>query len=221
LIYTESGYTKITVDGVDEFLFGGEMVLVSPYTAHTVSVDGWSKAWLVTFSGDFITSFAKKYDDYHFSKFTCDPQIEKMLQKYLFSECDPEHYMLTSCLYMICNECEKNSDKKQGIHGNSFKTAVIKYVSENIKSDLTLMDVSRALGYEYHYLSSLFNECFGMNFKKFINVLRFGIACRMLADKNKDIASISDECGFGSMRNFNRVFKQMSGITPREYRAEK
>ena len=122
---------------------------------------------------------------------------------------------------MVCNECEKNADEKEGTHSLELKSSVIQYVTDNLCNDVTLSDVAEELGYEYHYLSSLFNDCFDMNFKSFINLLRYDAACRMLADKSVDITSVASECGFGSIRNFNRVFKKMSGLTPREFRSQK
>ncbi len=220
LIYSIEGYTKIKIDEKTDFLSNGEFILISPYITHSFSVDASSTAWIGVFSEDFISSFADKYKNAQFSKFTCEPQIEKMLEKYLVSGDASEHYMLTSCLYMVCNECEKNADK-QVLNGNyKIKSSIISYVNENIFKDITMNDLASALGYEYHYLSSLFHDCFGMNFKNFINILRYYMACRLLSDKSKDITAISQECGFGSVRNFNRVFKKMSGLTPREYKSD-
>ena len=220
LIYTVEGYTKVTFDSSDEFLSEGELLLIPPYTVHSFSTDVSSKTWVGVFSEDFILSFAKKYANARFKKFTCEPQIEKMLEKFLFDAGKPEHYMLTSCLYMVCNECEKNADKRESAVSLEIKSALIQYVTENLRDDVTLSGAASELGYEYHYLSSLFNDCFDMNFKSFVNLLRYDAACRMLSDKGKDVTTVALECGFGSVRNFNRVFKNMSGLTPREFRSQ-
>ncbi len=220
LIYSFEGYIKVTIAEKDELLSTGEFLLISPYTTHSFSIDASSRAWIGLFSEDFIASFADKYKNSQFSKFTCDPQIEKMLDKYLISNNSPDHYMLTSCLYMVCNECEKNADRRDMKGNLEFKNAVVEYIADNIDKDITMSDVSNALGYEYHYLSALFHDCFCMNFKNFINLLRFDMSCRSLSDKNKDITTVCQECGFGSVRNFNRVFKKMSGMTPRDYKSK-
>jgi len=221
LIYTMEGYVKVTLQGKDEFLSQGELMLISPYCLHSFSVDMASKTWIGLFTADFVASFYQKHINSCFSKFTCDPQIEKMLNKYLFVDEIPEHYMLTSCLYMICSECEKNADEIKADILSTFKKDTLRYISNNICKDVTMKDMALEFGYEYHYLSALFNEAFGMNFKEFINIVRYNKACRALLDKNKDMVAICDECGFGSVRNLNRVFKKMSGITPREYRTQK
>ena len=96
--------------------------------------------------------------------------------------------------------------------------SVIRYISDNIDDDITMQGLASQLGYEYHYLSSLFNQCFSMNFKKFLNTYKVEKACALLEDREKNIISVYKECGFSSMRNFNRVFKEISGYTPSEYK---
>ena len=218
LIYVLDGRAQVGINGVSQVLYQGELLLIPPYIVHSFSVDECSDIWIGVFSEDFIMSFARKNEGKRFSAFTCEAQIEKMLQKYLFVEQQPDHFMLISCLYMALNECEKNAKMLEETYNFKFMHSVIEYISENICNEASLKDMATELGYEYHYLSMLFNDCFGMNFKNFLNMYRYDIACRKLMDKNKDITVICDECGFGSVRNFNRVFKNMSGMTPREYR---
>ena len=221
LIYALEGKTEVTLNGASKMLFEGELMLISPYSVHGVLVDSRSRAWIGSGFDDMILPFSEKNENLHFSSFTCDGQIEKMLQKYLFIESEPEHFMLMSCLYMVCNECEKNAKSAVRRGEGAFMRSVTEYVTENLSSDVSLREMAELLGYEYHYASMLFNDCFGINFKSFLNMLRYDTACRQLSDKSKDISEISQACGFGSVRNFNRVFKSMSGMTPREYRSVK
>jgi YesN/AraC family two-component response regulator len=215
------GQTEIKMNGKSQMLLEGELLLIPPYVVHSIEFGAMNKVWMGSFMEDMILPFAEKNENVRFSAFTCDAQIEKMLQKYLFVEDGPEHFMLISCLYMVCNECEKNAKRLEDKRDTAFMKSVIEYVSENVSGEVTLKNIADMLGYEYHYTSMLFNDSFGMNFKSFINMFRYDTACRLLMDKNKDIATIGEMCGFGSIRNFNRVFKKMSGLTPREYRSSK
>ncbi|MBO5060012.1 MAG: helix-turn-helix transcriptional regulator [Clostridia bacterium] len=95
---------------------------------------------------------------------------------------------------------------------------VIEYISENLSEDIKLKEMAHTLNYEYHYFSTLFHKCFCINFKSFINIFRFDAACKLLGDGAETITDVCNKCGFGSIRNFNRVFKQLGGITPGEYR---
>ena len=61
---------------------------------------------------------------------------------------------------------------------------------------------------------------FNMDFKKFVNLFRFESACKLLSERNRSIADVGICCGFGSIRNFNRVFKSICGYTPGQYRKQ-
>lgn len=218
LIYVISGKTHITAGETDDFLSRGELLLISPYTIHSLEVNNNSKAWVAVFSDDFIPSFAKRNKSIAYSKFQCAHEKEVFLKKNLFFTGKPEHYTLVACLYLVCNECIKNAIPHNMGKDSTFMYKIINCISENFNADITLENIANKLGYEKHYFSSLFNKCFSMNFCSFINIFKFESACRLLTDKNLNMTYISTACGFGSLRNFNRVFKQISGMTPSEYK---
>ncbi len=51
----------------------------------------------------------------------------------------------------------------------------------------------------------------------FLNEYRIGQACKLLAEKDKPIAQIAFDCGFNNLSNFNRKFKVVMSMTPREF----
>ena len=141
-----------------------------------------------------------------------------MLKKSLFLEDKPEHFLHISCLYMVCNECVKNAVPQDTKQNDSFIYDVVNFISKNMSHDITLKDIAAVMNYEPHYFSSLFHEHFCMNFKNFVNLFRFERACMLLADKENSVTHVAEACGFGSIRNFNRVFKNLSGYTPKEFK---
>ncbi|MFD0751954.1 helix-turn-helix domain-containing protein [Mucilaginibacter calamicampi] len=69
-------------------------------------------------------------------------------------------------------------------------------------------------------LSNLLNQYVGKNFNDFVNEFRVEEAKRKLIDPrygNFTIAAIALECGFNSLATFQRVFKQITGVTPSQY----
>lgn len=218
LIYAISGLTEVTNNGFCETLSEGDLLLIGPYNIHALNTKENAKVWVGVFSSDYITSFSSSNGHANFSKFRCSKQIDDFLKENLFYEGKPRHYLLMSCLYMACSECINNSVSHNITQEDKLIRKIVEYVSENFQDNITLNEIAKALNYEYHYFSSLFNKNFNMNFKTFLNILRFDEACSLLSDKNNDISYISDACGFGSIRNFNRIFKQLSGLSPSQYR---
>ena len=218
LVYTIKGITKLMVNGKSYAISGGEFFLISPYSIHSLIIDKNTKTWVGVFSKDYISDFAKINKYITYSQFRCKENIECFLKQYLLYEGTPDRYMCIACLNAICNECIKNSIPDNTNANNDFIERVIQYISENLTQDITLKSIAVKLGYEYHYFSSLFHRCFSINFKSFINIFRFEYACQIIGDNSKSITTISYESGFDTVRNFNRVFKELSGCTPSEYR---
>lgn len=76
-----------------------------------------------------------------------------------------------------------------------------------------------ALNMPEHKLSSILNQCHQKNFNEFVNGFRVEEAKARLVDEPKTTAKIiAFETGFSSIASFNRVFKEMTGRSPTEYR---
>jgi len=215
LVYVTDGTLELTVNGESIPMSKGELIIIPPYSVHSLlSTEG--RTWVSVFSEDHIVSFTQ--NQIRYSKFRCDPNIEKILNELFFTETLPDHYVYISCLYMLLNECIKNASPIYDDAKHSFVRNVVSLISQNLTNYVTLKDLANSLNYEYHYFSSLFQRHFCMNFRSFINLIKYEKACELLNKGNTSTATIAQNCGFGSIRNFNRVFKQLSGVTPSEYK---
>ena len=68
-------------------------------------------------------------------------------------------------------------------------------------------------------LSRLVNASYGKTIPQILNQLRVKDAQRLLKETDASIQNIFEESGFNSITTFNRVFKELSGNSPKEYRA--
>lgn len=218
LIYAIKGKIQLIINGNTLLLVPGELYLISPYTIHSFLIDSNSSAWVGVFSEDFIVSFSTKNRFFTFGKFECDRTVDTFLNEHLFYQGMPDRYMLKACLYMVCNECIKNAQKEEKNRDIDFTESIVKYISDHLAEEITMEQLAKELNYEYHYFSVLFNRNFSVNFKTFLNMLKFEKACKLLSGTSLKVTQVCSDCGFGSLRNFNRVFKSLGGITPAEYR---
>ena len=215
LIYNFTGNVQVTVSGNACVLDPGELILIPPYTVHSLEIRD-AKTWVGVFAEDFILSFDRK--DLLYSKFRCAPDVEQFLRQHLFTAQTIERFLHISCLYMVCSQCVEHATVYQTNLDYTFMHDVISYITANIRQELTMNQLADAMNYEYHYFSALFHKCFSMNFKSFLNIFRFEMACSLLNEKELSASQLAEACGFGSVRNFNRVFKALSGYTPNQYR---
>jgi putative ABC transport system permease protein len=88
-------------------------------------------------------------------------------------------------------------------------------------AELTLTTLALKLGVHPHELSRIINLGLDKNFNDFINECRVREIARKMRDPAYDrltLLGIAYESGFNSKTTFNRVFKQMTGQTPVDYK---
>jgi len=88
-------------------------------------------------------------------------------------------------------------------------------------AELTLTSLAVKLNIHPHDLSRIINVGMEKNFSDFINEFRVRETARKMQDPAHDrltLLGIAYESGFNSQRTFNRVFKEMTGKTPVEYK---
>ena len=68
------------------------------------------------------------------------------------------------------------------------------------------------------YLTRVFKEQFGVSINTYILNLRITKAKQLLRFTDRKLENIGYQCGLGAPHYFSRIFKQVEGITPSEFR---
>lgn len=97
---------------------------------------------------------------------------------------------------------------------------VMMYIADHYKEKLTLDTISREVGYSKNYLCTSFKQISGFSMNQYINAIRIKEAQRLLKTTDFTITQISDMTGFDSITHFGRVFKNITGSTPLNFRKE-
>lgn len=85
-------------------------------------------------------------------------------------------------------------------------------------SYITFEDACDFMGLSKPYFSRFFKNISGMTFSQYLNIIRLEKAIHMLNHntENLSITLIASACGFDTIRHFNRVFKDFTGLSPRQ-----
>ena len=94
----------------------------------------------------------------------------------------------------------------------------VAYVASHFREPMSLGEMASDLGVSRYVLSRVFSGTFHTNFNQYINEIRLSYACELLEYTDRTITEIGMDAGFGSQRTFNRVFREVHRMTPREYR---
>ncbi len=109
----------------------------------------------------------------------------------------------------LCEESENYQDK------NEIKKAIEKYLDEYYKEDISLDIMSEYIGFSSKYLSSLYKQLFGENFKTTLDQKRIEKAKEIMrVNPNIKIKDLAEEIGYNSANTFIRVFKKYEGVSP-------
>lgn len=85
-------------------------------------------------------------------------------------------------------------------------------------SYITFEDACDFIGLSKPYFSRFFKNLSGMTFSQYLNIIRLEKAIQLLNHntENLSITQIASSCGFDTIRHFNRVFKDFTGLSPRQ-----
>lgn len=114
-------------------------------------------------------------------------------------------------------------DKQAIIYLNQL-ISVMENEKPYLNRDLSIQDLSEITGIPRHHITQVLNEKHGRNFFTFINEYRVReVISRFEDPKNNNftILAIAFDSGFNSKTTFNTIFKNITGITPSEYREKK
>ncbi len=91
-------------------------------------------------------------------------------------------------------------------------------VLAHLDDELSLRHVAKVVNVSAGYFSELFHKTTGMTFTDYVARMRVEKVKHLLGDSRLQITAIALDTGFNSVSQFNRVFKRVTGMSPRQYR---
>ncbi len=92
------------------------------------------------------------------------------------------------------------------------------YINQHFQEDLNLEHVAGIAGFSKFHFSRLFKEFTNVTFHAYLNQRRIMHAETLLLDANLSVLEVGMGSGFTSISTFNRIFKQLKGCSPNDYR---
>lgn len=88
-----------------------------------------------------------------------------------------------------------------------------------MEADFSLYQLADRMQLNANYLSSRFKKEMGVGFVRYVNQLRVNKAKQLLKDMRYRTNEVAVLVGFENPRYFTRIFKEMTGLVPSEYRS--
>ena len=217
-IVVTSGEMEITVDKKQYRLKEGQALLIFPNEIHSLATPSHSAHFLCIFSVKLVQAFSgifnNKRPENHL--FVPDLYILNCLKE--LQGCN-DLLKIKGVLYCLCSQFNDNAvytDRKN--NNTDLLFTIFKFVEINYNKNCSLESLSESTAYHSVYLSRYFKKCTGMTYTDYVNRYRINEAGYILRNSDENILQVAYDCGFDSLRSFNRNFKLVTGFTPSRYR---
>ncbi len=239
------GKTNIYTVGKNTYeLAPDDLVLIWPMEMHSIIDADRKEALVIQFSNAFINSLfdlrrvMHLYRNIHVICSGTHPKLAAELKdiamnmkEIFFSERQDKEirccmllmeFMLKLLEYRKELSPELNEDEQYGYTDDVMRRMIL--VTDYIKNNLTADDLSQGAmaemaGISRDYFSRIFKNVTGMNYSKWLNMIRLEKASELLIQEGMTLTEIAMMSGFQSIPSFNRVFREEKGMAPGEYRA--
>ena len=234
LTYIRSGHgTRLVGDSVEDY-GPGDLTLIGPDLPHTyVSTPGHTghAAVVVQFRRDFLGSgffdapmfaaVSRMLDDGRrglrfsvqdgvFDRLETLPPAEKtveLLALLVALAAQPAHALASERGLPALNRASARQVE-----------AMVSAIHDGYTSALRLADIAAAAHLAPGSASRLFSRSTGSTISTYLTVVRVNAACQLLRDTDQSIATVAAAAGFDNLSNFNRRFRQVKRVTPRQFR---
>ncbi|NGZ77240.1 AraC family transcriptional regulator [Saccharibacillus alkalitolerans] len=134
--------------------------------------------------------------------------------------------VMIGLLHMLCGlalrcaspaEAEPRRSMRSVSHLKTMQE-LLEYLEQHCALPLTLQDGANRARMSVFHFSRFFKNVTGMNYNTYLNELRVRRAEELIVGTDNRLLDIALDCGFGNVRTFNRVFRQLRGCTPSELR---
>lgn len=153
--------------------------------------------------GGGLIEFVKKIESSYMNKVErCEEKLELMLLQKIMIE---EFY-----------ECVRKEKNRLDIPTDIRKAC--DYIRSHLSEALTTEEIAKYVGYTEYYFTKKFKKYMGMRLNDFIKKEKIEQAKFDLRYTDNSIEEISEELCFKNRNYFNKIFRELTGETPSEYR---
>ena len=229
------GNGKLITDHTEAVMQEGDIILLCPFTLHAIESDDMVTYDTVVFHTDMFGATG----DRCFAE-EIAPLVDGNMEM-IFVRRETERYeeMVRSARNIV--ECAKANtahtdllmksellrllwlaEESGACHHTPMKVEndqirqVIDFIHDNYMEALSLGDMAQKASLSKSWFMQKFKETTGISAMEYLNRLRIQKVCRLIRQRH-GISEAAYACGFRNLSNFNRLFKSIVGMTPREY----
>lgn len=225
----QNGSGEFIYDGIKYQLKAGDCVFIDCIKSysHTTDTDNlWSLSW-IHFYGSTLPAIYEKYSSrggravFHPEKSTDFFELYDSLFIIASSQDYIRDMKVNSCLNSLLTllMAESWNPEESGLRKQKRDMLPIKcYLDEHYNEKIILNELADFFYINKYYMVRTFKEQYGISINTYLQQLRITKAKQMLRFTDNTLEVIGLVCGIGEPNYFSRIFKNVEGISPSEYR---
>ena len=243
ILYIESGSRTLSINETKHIeLNSNNIALLPPNIIHatTSNSDNQSRI-LINISSSLIKEIVDFSSNHVISCFDTMflplnqydiKTIKSYMQQLIFIQAEPNSYLknekikftvssllvaLSDINYRYTNNNPSYKEQKEKMLNMD---SIIEYISSHYYENITLSDLSKKVAMSKQHFIRIFTEKYQTTPIKYLNMFRVITAQRLLESNTMNVTEVFKACGFNSSAHFTRVFKEITGITPKAYQLQ-
>lgn len=148
--------------------------------------------------------------------------MEEMI--YIAQNAKESPFHLIGHLYLVLDYLTRSSSSMKLKQGGKMRDFYIKealsFIEQNFQNDISIEDISSFCGLNRSYFGKIFHETVGKSPQDFLLNYRMTKAAELLKLTKLSIGDIGNAVGYPNQLHFSRAFKNVFGVSPRNWRSE-
>ncbi len=98
--------------------------------------------------------------------------------------------------------------------------SMLEFVTDNFRDEIDATLIADSASLHPKYAMSVFKKSTGMTLNQYVQLLRLSYAQSQLLDEETNVLEVAMDSGFGSLSQFNKSFRSLTGMTPSDFKRQ-
>ena len=146
---------------------------------------------------------------------------QEMLYIVDHSDASPIHLIAHGYLFLdqlVQSSAGRQEGREHRLRDFYIKEALV-YIDHNFQRDISIEEIARVCGLNRSYFGKVFRDAVGESPQTYLLHYRMARAAQLLKETRLPVGEIARQVSYDNPLHFSRAFKNVHGVSPREYRA--